>query len=306
MRSPAGRLVAAGALALGLGVVIGYAPAQDKAARPSAESGTGKPEVRGDAKRGEYLSKAGGCLGCHTMNKTGAVPYSGGRELKTPFGTFYGPNITPHPQAGIGRWTEQDFVRAMRHGRRPDGANYFPAFPYPSFTLITDADLRDLWAFLETLPQSAEASRPHDLKFPFGWRFLVTFWKWLFFTPGPFAGIAGASPTINRGAYLVQALGHCGECHSPRNFLGAVKRDRYLAGTEQASNLTPTGLKKWDDSELKEFLTTGTTPDGDVPAEDMGEVIRNTTSQLTPQDLTALIAYLRSLPPIADEPKKKK
>ena len=307
MRTYAGWLPQAGAFALALGVVIGYVAAQDKGApagaKPPADA---KPAGQGDVKRGEYLAKAGGCLGCHTAAKPGSTPFAGGRELKTPFGTFYGPNITPHPQAGVGRWTEADFRRAMREGRRPDGANYFPAFPYPSFTGINDADLRDLWAYLRSLPQSSQASREHDLPFYFRWRFLLTFWKWLFFTPGPFAPIPGASEVVNRGAYLVQALGHCGECHTPRNFLGAVKRERYLAGTAEASNLTPTGLKKWGDNELKEFLTTGTTPDGDVPAEDMGEVIKNTTSQLTPQDLTALIAYLRSLTPIADEPAKKK
>ena len=267
--------------------------------------------AQGDAKRGEYLVKAGGCLGCHTEEKKDAVPFAGGRALKTPFGTFFGPNITPHPQAGIGRWTEADFVRAMRHGTRPDGANYFPAFPYPSFTKITDSDLRDLWAYLRTLPPSARASQEHDLGFLFGWRFLVTVWKWFFFTPGPFASLQGASEIVNRGAYLVQALGHCGECHTPRNFLGGPKRGRFLAGGKtpegkDVSNLTPTGLKKkWGDKDLADFLTTGLTPDGDVPAEAMGEVIRNTTSLLTPQDLAATIAYLRSLPPLPDDPKSK-
>jgi mono/diheme cytochrome c family protein len=261
--------------------------------------------AQGDAKRGEYLVKAGGCLGCHTEDKKDAVPFAGGRALKTPFGTFFGPNITPHPQAGLGKWAEADFVRAMRHGRRPDGANYFPAFPYPSFTKINDRDLRDLWAYLRTLAPSSRASQPHDLGFPFGWRFLVTVWKWFFFTPGPFSGDPAAAPAVSRGAYLVQALGHCGECHTPRNFLGGPKRGRLLAGGKtpegkDVSNLTPTGLKKWSDKDLTDFLVTGTLPDGDVPAEAMGEVIRNTTSQLTPQDLTALIAYLRSLPALAD------
>jgi mono/diheme cytochrome c family protein len=200
----------------------------------------------------------------------------------------------------------------MRHGRRPDGANYFPAFPYPSFTKITDADLRDLFAYLRTLPQSAQPSRPHDLGFPFSWRFLVTFWKWLYFTPGPFASIPGASEVVNRGAYLVQALGHCGECHTPRNFLGGPKRDRLLAGGETpegkgVSNLTPGGpLKKWRDSDIRDFLFTGTNADGDVPAEAMAEVIRNTTSLLTPGDMAAMIAYLRTVPPVADEPQPKK
>jgi len=265
--------------------------------------------AQGDAKRGEYLAKAGGCVGCHTEEKKDAVPFAGGRVLKTPFGTFYGPNITPHPQAGIGRWTEADFIRAIRQGDRPDGKNYFPAFPYPSFTKIVDSDLRDLWAYLRTLPPSARANQEHDLKFPFGWRFLVTFWKWFFLTPGPFANLPGLTESANRGAYLVQALGHCGECHTPRNFLGGPKTSRLLAGgkgpdDKEVANLTPSALKKQSDKELQDFLTSGLTPDGDVPAEAMGEVIRNTTSQLTPADLNALIAYLRTLPPIPSEKKK--
>lgn len=256
--------------------------------------------AQGDARRGEYLAKAGGCLGCHTEDKKGAVPFAGGRALKTPFGTFFGPNITPHPQAGVGRWTEADFVRAMRHGRRPDGANYFPAFPYPSFTKITDNDLRDLWAYLRTLPQSSQANREHDLWYFVGWRFLVMFWKWLYFTPGPFMNIPGVTETVNRGAYLVQALSHCGECHTPRNFLGAPKRGRFLAGGKDVPNLTPTGLKQWSDGELKELFLTGVTPDDGPVSEAMDEVVRNTTSQLTPEDLAAVMAYLRSLPPLPD------
>jgi len=260
--------------------------------------------AQGDAKRGEYLAKAGGCLGCHTEEKEKAVPFAGGRALKTPFGTFYGPNITPHPESGIGRWSEADFVRAMREGRRPDGANYFPAFPYPSFTLVTDADLRDLWAYLRSLKPANRPSQEHDLGFFYRWRFLAGTWKWLFFSPGPFAPEAGKSALLNRGAYLVRALGHCGECHTPRNFLGGAKKDRFLAGAKDiAPNLTPTRLKKWGDGELRNFLTTGLTPDGDVAAEEMGEVITNTTSQLTPQDLDALVAYLRSLPPLPEEAK---
>jgi len=291
MATPTRWSLPAGVLALLLGAAVTNATAQ------------------GDAKRGEYLAKAGGCLGCHTEDKKDATPFAGGRALKTPFGTFFGPNITPHPQAGIGRWTEADFMRAMRHGVRPDGAHYFPAFPYPSYTKISEADLRDLWAFLRALPPSSRANQAYDLRFPFGWRFLVTFWKWLFFTPGPFVNAPGASPAINRGAYLVQALGHCGECHTPRNILGGPKRDRFLAGGKSPEgkdvpNLTPAKLKKkWGDRELTDFLASGITPDGDVPAEAMGEVIHNTTGQLTPEDLAALIAYLRSLPPLPDEPR---
>jgi mono/diheme cytochrome c family protein len=264
--------------------------------------------AQGDAKRGQYLAQAGGCLACHTEDKKDTVPFAGGRALKTPFGTFYGPNITPHAEAGLGRWSEADFVRAMRLGERPDGAHYFPAFPYPSFTKISDSDLRDLWTFLRALAPSARANQAHDLRFPFGWRPLVAAWKWLFFTPGPFASDNRRTPPVNRGAYLVEALGHCGECHTPRNFLGGPNRDRFLTGSKKgpdgkggAPNLTPTRLKKWDDAELKDFLTTGLTPDGDVASETMGEVVRNTTGQLTPDDLTALIAYLRALPPLPNE-----
>jgi mono/diheme cytochrome c family protein len=283
----------AGVFALVLGAAIGSASAQ------------------GDAKRGEYLAKAGGCVGCHTEEKKDAIPFAGGRALKTPFGTFYGPNITPHPQAGIGRWTEADFIRALRQGVRPDGAHYFPAFPYPSYTKSSDRDLRDLWAYLRTLPPSSRASQAHDLGILFRWRFLVGGWRWLYFAPGPFAPDPKLSPTINRGAYLVQALGHCGECHTPRNFLGGPKKDRFLAGGKGPDgkaipNLTPTRLKKLSDGELKGLLTTGMTPDGDVVAETMGEVVTNTTSQLTPEDLAALIAYLRSLPPLPEEPRDSK
>jgi len=266
----------------------------------------GSALAQGDAKRGEYLAKAGGCIGCHTEEKKDAVSFAGGRALKSPFGTFYGPNITPHPEAGIGRWTEADFVRAMRQGERPDGKNYFPAFPYTSFTKIVDRDLRDLWAYLRTLAPSPRANQEHQMRFPFGWRFLVTFWKWFFFTPGPFTKLPGLSDIADRGAYLVQALGHCGECHTPRNFLGGPKTSRFLAGGKgpdgkDVANLTPPGLKKWSDKELEDILTTGIDPEGDFVAEAMGEVVRNTTSQLTPADLKALIAYLRTLAPVSSE-----
>jgi mono/diheme cytochrome c family protein len=264
--------------------------------------------AQGDAKRGEYLSKAGGCLGCHTEERKDATPYAGGRALKTPFGTFYGPNITPHPDAGIGRWTFTDFERALREGERRDGAHYFPAFPYSSFTRITDADLRDLWAYLRSLKPSAQPSKPHDLGILYRWRVTLWGWKWLFFAPGQFRTDASKSAPVNRGAYLAVALGHCAECHTPRNVLGGPKHDRFLAGAKlgegtSAPNLTPTRLKKYGDGELKDILSSGLFPDGDVMGDTMSEVVRNTTSQLTPQDLDALIAYLRSIPSLPDAPK---
>jgi mono/diheme cytochrome c family protein len=250
-------------------------------------------------------------VGCHTEAVDKAVAYAGGRGLETPFGTFYGPNITPHPEAGIGRWTEADFVRAMREGERPDGAAYYPAFPYPSFTGISDQDLRDLWAYLRTLPQSDRPSRPHDLRFPYGWRVLVKFWKALFFTSGPLASDPKLSAVQNRGRYLVQALGHCGECHTARNFFGAPVRERFLAGGKGPSgkkipSITPARLESWSDADLKHLLLTGELPDGDTVSESMAEVVRNTTSQLTPQDLDAMIAYLRVVPVAADEVQQQK
>lgn len=275
------------ALALGLGL----------ATTAGAQGG-------GDRARGEYLAKAGGCLGCHTEARQGATPFAGGRELKSPFGTFYGPNITPHPVHGLGKWRESDFVKAMREGVRPDGAHYFPAFPYTSFTKITDGDLRDLWAYLQSLPPSERPNRPHDLPFPFNLRFLVWFWKFLNFTPGPLATDPGKGPAVARGAYLVEALGHCGECHTPRDFLGGLKSTAYAGtldgpGGAKVPNLTPTGIGQWGDADLKEFLSSGLTPEGDVAGGEMAEVIRNSTSQLTGDDLAAIVAYLRTLPPQA-------
>ncbi len=264
--------------------------------------------AQGDAKRGEYVAIAGGCIACHTADGKEAVRFAGGHALKTPFGTFYGPNITPHPEAGIGKWSEADFVRAMREGVRPDGAHYFPAFPYTSYTKIVDKDLSDLWAYLRSLPPDARQNQAHELQFPFGFRFLLSGWKMLFFTPGPMVASTQPGTPAARGEYLVKALSHCGECHTPRNMLGGAKADRFLAGGKGPDgkgvpNLTPTKLKKWGDEELKYFLTTGLTSDGDVTAKAMGDVVTNTTSRITADDLAAMIAYLRTLPALPDEPR---
>lgn len=218
---------------------------------------TGTADAEGDVKRGQYLVSAAGCLGCHTSIGKDAIPFAGGRALKTPFGIFYGPNITPDETAGIGKWSEADFIRAMRHGERRDGSNYFPAFPYPSFTRIVDNDLRDIWAYLRAVPASGRASQTHNLRFPFSFRILVSAWKWLFFTLGPTTD-ANATLPVARGEYLAQALGHCGECHTPRNFIGGPRRDRVLAGGagpdgKRVPNLTPARLKSWSDAELRNF-----------------------------------------------------
>jgi len=266
-------------------------------------------DAAGDAKRGEYLFAAGGCAGCHTDVKNGGQLLAGGRELKTPFGSFYGPNITAHPTAGIGRWSDEDFVRALRLGRRPDGAHYFPVFPYTSFTKMTDQDMLDVKAYIFALPTSDRPSRPHDVGFPFKLRPLQFGWKLLHFSPGAFAPDAAKSAEINRGAYLAQALGHCAECHSPRNALGGLKRDMLYAGDRahpgggRVPNITPdrdTGIGKWSTADYQDLLSTGMTAEGDFVGGEMGEVVKNSTAPLTPVDRAALIAYLRQLPAIAN------
>lgn len=269
----------------------------------------------GEVERGRYLVAAGGCLGCHTDTKAKGPAFAGGGALKTPFGAFYAPNITPHDRHGIGGWSRADFVRAMRRGVAPDGSNYFPVFPYTSFTGVSDADLSAMYAYLMSRAPVDRADRPHQVGFPFVWRFLQTFWKWLFFEPGPFEPDPGRPAAWNRGAYLVQALAHCGECHTPRNRLGALDRGNWLAGTadgpdgEAVPNITPdrkTGLGAWSDDDIATYLSIGMDPEGDFAGSLMAEVIEHGTGKLSKVDITAIVAYLRALTPIENRivPKK--
>ncbi|WP_434624620.1 c-type cytochrome [Azospirillum sp. B2RO_4] len=261
----------------------------------------------GDAvQRGAYIFNAAGCLGCHTDDKGGGQPLAGGRALATPFGTFHTPNITPDPVHGIGRWSDADFIRALREGVGPDGAHLFPAFPYASYTRMTDRDLLDLKAYLFSRPAVAAPNKPHDLTPPFSWRFLLPVWQWLYLTPGPVPDDPAKPPAWNRGRYLVDALGHCAECHSPRTLLGGLDSDRYLAGNpdgpdgDKVPGITGAkgkgGIGGWSDGDLTLFLETGLTPEGDVAGGAMGEVVRNTTSKLTAEDRAAIAAYLKTVP----------
>jgi mono/diheme cytochrome c family protein len=263
--------------------------------------------------RGRYLMAAGSCYACHTDTKNKGEPLAGGTAIKTPFGTFYGPNITPDPTYGIGRWSDADFIRALREGIAPDGRHFFPAFPYPSFTNITDSDARDLKAFIFSLKPVAKPSRPHDIGFPFSWRFLQIFWRWLYFSPGPFKPDPAKPGDWNRGAYLVQALGHCGECHTPRTLLGGVETGRAMAGAYNAAekalipNITPdpeTGIGKWSEADIVTALKMGMLPDGDFVGSLMSDVVNEGTSKLSDADLKAMAIYLRSLPPIKNRPVK--
>jgi mono/diheme cytochrome c family protein len=257
--------------------------------------------------RGAYLFRVAGCLGCHTDVKNKGTPLAGGRALATPFGTFYGPNITAHPKEGIGGWSDEDFVRALRQGISPEGHNYFPVFPYPSFTGLSDADILAIKAYIFSLPTADRVNRPHEIDFPFGWRFLMTFWKWINFSEGPMAPDPKQSETWNRGAYLVQAVAHCGECHTPRDSLGALDAAMAYAGTldgpdgEAVPNITPhpeTGIGRWSDGDLRYLFRTSLLPDGDSVGGSMAEVVDDGTSHLSDGDLAAMITYLKALPPI--------
>ncbi|WP_246149124.1 cytochrome c [Skermanella pratensis] len=256
-------------------------------------------------KRGEYIFDAAGCLGCHTESKE-APRLAGGRALKTPFGTFYGPNITPDPETGIGGWTDEDFIRALREGRSPDGTAYFPVFPYTSFRHLTDQDLRDLKAYLDAQPAVSKPNRPHDVSPPFGWRFLLPAWQALFLEDGGLSPEPGRDAQWERGRYLVQAAGHCGECHSPRNFLGAMDHGRMLAGSADGPEGKPVpnitsdsekGIGNWSPGEIAFMLEIGMMPDGDFVGGGMNEVVENSTSRLTAEDREAIAAYLLTVPP---------
>jgi mono/diheme cytochrome c family protein len=269
------------------------------------------PAAADAVSQGAYLANAAGCEDCHTDREHGGQPYAGGRALATPFGTFYSPNITPDPETGIGRWSDTDFLRALRDGARPDGANYFPVFPYPSFTKITDANVQAIKAYLFSVPAVRQANRAHDVPFPFSWRFLQNIWKFLFFSPGPFRPAPDRFEVYNRGAYLVAALAHCGECHTPRNWFGATEPDRFLAGNphgpdgKPVPNITPdpqTGIGDWTEEDIATLLKTGQTPEFDFVGGAMGEVVRN-TSRLDDADRRAIAAYLKSVLPIHSQKK---
>jgi len=254
------------------------------------------------AERGKYIFDAAGCHGCHT--EPGGPALAGGPPLKTPFGTFYAPNITPDPEHGIGRWSDADFARALREGVSPSGQHLYPVFPYTAYTKMSAQDVADLRAYLKTVPPSNKPSRAHELRFPFSIRGTLAPWKWLYFTAGEYKQVPDKDMTWNRGAYIVEALTHCGECHTPRNAFGAVERDHWLSGARMpvgdlvAGNLTPdkSGLADWSAADIADLLATGDLPQGGTVGGEMGEVVRNSTSRLTPQDREAIAAYLKALP----------
>src|ERR1700738_3993210 len=247
---------------------------------------------------------AGGCSSCHAVpGQPDRLRLGGGLAIPSPFGTFYAPNISPDPVDGIGRWTEAEFVNAVTKGISPTGFHYFPAFPYTSYQHAKVEDIRDLFAYLKTLPAVSGKVRDHDVRFPFNIRRNVGIWKLLFMDGKPFVPDAARSVQWNRGAYLVNALGHCAECHSPRNFLGGIIAAQRFAGGPNPEgegwvpNITQKGLRDWSGKDIAYFLETGQTPDGDTAGGSMARVIKN-TSQLPPEDRAAIAEYLKSLPPV--------
>lgn len=264
-----------------------------------------------DMANGEVVFNAGGCASCHAGDDRTRTVLGGGLALPTPFGTFYAPNISPDLRDGIGSWSEADFVTALIKGTSPDGAHYYPAFPYGSYQRVTVADARDLFAYLKTLPGVSGAAPDHDLKFPFNIRRLVGVWKWLFLDGKPFVADDAQSAQWNRGAYLVNGLGHCAECHSPRDMLGGIVAAQRFAGGPSADsrewvpNITAAKLQDWSGKDLAYFLRTGATPDGDFTGGSMARVIKN-TSLLSDDDRAAIAAYVKSLPAVDGPPRPKK
>jgi mono/diheme cytochrome c family protein len=255
---------------------------------------------------------AGGCSSCHAVpSQPDRLRLGGGLAIPSPFGTFYAPNISPDPVDGIGRWTEADFVSAVTRGISPTGFHYFPAFPYTSYQHAKVEDVRDLFAYLKTLEPVPGKVRDHDVPFPFNVRRNIGIWKLMFRDGKPFMPDAARSPQWNRGAYLVNSLGHCAECHSPRNFLGGIITAQRFAGGPNPEgegwvpNITQKGLSEWSEKDIAYFLETGQTPDGDSAGGAMVRVIKN-TSQLTPEDRAAIAEYIKSLPPVDGPPRPKK
>jgi len=258
-----------------------------------------------DLDNGRTMFLAGGCPSCHAPDQEDRTKLAGGVALKSPFGTFYSPNISPDPTDGIGSWTEADFVTAMRKGTSPDGRHYYPAFPYTSYQRMREADVRDLFAYLRTLPAVQGRVRDHDLPFAFRMRRGLGLWKLLFLDGRGFEPEASKSPLWNRGAYLVNGPGHCAECHSPRNLLGGIVAGRRFAGGPdpegsdgQIPNITQAGIGDYSEQDIAQVLETGDLPDGDSVGGRMRAVVRN-TSELSPQDRAAMAAYIKSLVPVA-------
>ena len=261
----------------------------------------------GEAARGEAVFWAEGCTSCHA--RTGVegdaqLELGGGLALRSDFGTFVAPNISPHPTDGIGSWSELDFANAMMRGVAPDGSHYYPAFPYTSYARMSEQDVVDLFAYMKTLPQVEGRAGEHDLSFPFSVRRGVGLWKMRYFSEDPVVDLPeDADPKVLRGQYLVEGPGHCGECHTPRDFGGGHDKSQWLAGAPSMEgsgripNITPSkdGIGDWSESDIAYYLESGFTPDFDSAGGEMAKVVRN-LAKLTAEDREAIAAYLKAVP----------
>lgn len=258
------------------------------------------------AARGEYLVRAAGCIACHTDEENGGAPLAGGRALKTPFGTFYSPNITPDIPTGIGGWSDGDFLTALRAGLSPEGHSYYPVFPFASYTKMRAEDALAIKAYLFTLDPVSAPAKAHDVAFPLNIRYSLYGWRLLNFEQGPVADDESRDATWNRGRYLVDALAHCGECHTPRDATGGLMSDMYLAGTpngpdgELVPNITPheTGIAEWSEGDIAYLLSEGLKPSYDDVQGSMAEAVRDGLSYLTEDDLNAIAVYLKTIPAV--------
>ncbi|RUP00702.1 cytochrome c [Hyphomicrobium sp.] len=256
-------------------------------------------------KRGEYLTRAADCEACHTAK--GGVPYAGGLAFNLPFGTLYSPNITPDKETGIGNWTDADFINALHKGIAPDGSRFYPAFPYPSYTLLTNDDVLAIKAYLFSLKPVRQETEPNSLAFPFNQRWGMMFWSLFYNSNERYRPNPSQSAEWNRGAYLAEALGHCGECHTPRNLLQAVDNKKKFAGAVTAGwrayNITQdatSGIGSWDLDTTAKFLAHGHVEGLGTASGPMGEAIDMSLRHMAPEDINALVVYLKSIPAIAD------
>src|SRR3984957_5400127 len=252
--------------------------------------------------RGEYLTRAADCAACH--NAPNGKPFAGGLPFKLPFGTIYSSNITADRETGIGNWSDDDFVRALHRGIAPGGRNLYPAFPYTSFTAMSREDALEIKAYLFSLPPQQVANKGNSLSFPFNQRWGMAFWNLVFLSDRRFAPDPAQSATVNRGAYLATALGHCGECHTPRNLAFGMESGHEFAGEVlqgwDAYNITSDkrfGIGAWSDAQLASFLSSAHAQDRGAAAGPMAEAVENSLQYLTSEDIGALVAYLRTTSP---------
>jgi mono/diheme cytochrome c family protein len=284
-------------------VVIGYfmltRPDDSEGQAPAL---VGAPATADVVTRGEYLTRAADCVACHTAPE-GGKPYAGGLPFVLPFGTIYSSNISPDEETGIGRWTDEQFVDAMQHGVRNDGQKLYPAFPYTSYTLLSRADVLAIKAYLFSLPKIAQPNQPLRLGFPFNQRWAMGFWNAAFFRDARFAADTTKPAAWNSGAYLATALGHCAECHTPRNLGFGLEHSNELAGAPiegwRAYNITSDkdhGVGAWSDVEIATYLSTGHADGRGSASGKMGEAIEKSLQYIQPADMSALVIYLRSVP----------